>query len=172
MGDTIYRTCRLRAQNNTNSDCFNSAEKAAQKLSLIQDELHYPNCHVSHGSIKDYESGKTVPSPETVKIMAEAYQTPELKWLHCTYGCPLGKEITHTKENIGTSDIYKTYFELVGAFNLVGRIENQLHDVLEDDTLTPNEGPAMDEILSILDRITESSKELKIWAERQKKNMH
>lgn len=100
--------------------------------------------------------------------MSEVYGTPELKWLHCTYGCPLGKEITNTKASIGTGDIYRTYFELVGAFNLVNRIESDLHSVIEDDKFCEEEMPTMDEILKVLDRITESAKELRIWVEKQK----
>ena len=170
--DTIYRTCRLRARDKSGSDRFGSSEKASQSLGLALDECGgREGCHVSHASVRDYESGKTVPSPETVKLMSEVYGTPELKWLHCAYGCPLGREIANTKENIGTRDIYRTYFELVGAFNMVGRIEGELHSVIEDNQLCESEVPVMEDILMVLDRITESAKELRVWAERQKKSL-
>lgn len=167
--DTIYRQCRRKAKESSKGKRFGSSDKAADELYLALEETGpRENCYVSRASVKDYESGKTVPSPETVKLMSEVYGTPELKWLHCTYGCPLGKEITNTKKNIGTGDIYRTYFELVGAFNLVGRIEGELHSVIEDERFCDEEAPAMDEILKVLDRINESTKELRIWVEKQR----
>lgn len=167
--DTIYRKCRLRAAEKYGKKRFSNREKASEELVGFL-EGHGPrgNCYVSYASVKDYESGKTTPSPETVKLMSEVYGTPELKWLHCTYSCPLGREITNTKENIGTGDIYRTYFELVGAFNLVSRIENDLHNVIEDERFCEDEMPTMDEILKVLDRITESAKELRVWVEKQR----
>ncbi len=48
---------------------------------------------ISEGSLKDYETGKTIPKPKNVKILAEVYETPELKWLHCSESCLLGEDI-------------------------------------------------------------------------------
>lgn len=170
--ENIYRICRLRAKENLGKEHFGSSEKAAQTLGM---ELSCgglrENCHVSYASVKDYESGKSIPTPETVELMADVYQTPELKWLHCAYSCPLGKRIAHARKEIGTGDIYRTYFELVGAFDLVDSIEKQLHGVIADDRIDEGEELIVDDILSGLDRIAECSKELRIWAERQKVNL-
>ena len=47
--------------------------------------------------------------------------------------------------------------------------KNRLHDIIADDALTDDELPALDDILAILDRINESAKELRIWAEKHRK---
>lgn len=64
-----------------------------------------------------------MPTPETVIKMAEVYGTPELKYLHCSESCPLGQQIATIDAAIGVDDIYRTYFELIGAFDRVNHIQ-------------------------------------------------
>lgn len=123
---------------------------------------------MSYASVKDYESGKTVPTPETVGLMAEVYGTPELKWLHCSESCPIGREIAHTDGDIGEDDIRGTYFDLAGTFDLADEIEARLHKVIGDGPLDESELPVMEDVLAKLDRISESAKELRVWVERQR----
>ena len=123
---------------------------------------------ISEASLKDYESGKTIPKPKNVKILAEVYKTPELKWLHCSENCLLGQEIAKTSDKFGTSDIYRTFFELTGAFNAIQDIQESLHNIVSDDTLNPEEEEEWDRIIGVLDRITESANELKVWAEKHR----
>lgn len=171
----IYRMCRLRARESLGKDGkarFGSSEKAAYTLQAALDAGEgregSDECHVSYASVKDYESGKTVPTPETVELMADVYRTPELKWLHCARSCPLGRKISPADPKIGSEDVYHTYFDLAGAFDLVDGVEDRLHRIIEDEELGEDEDQAMDEILETLDRITESAKELRVWVERQR----
>lgn len=188
----IYQRCRIKARDRGGAlgkASFGSAEKASKTLQAkLEAEPERPgreDIHVSYGSIKDYESSNgdcggrnpgvdkkhrepATPNPETVLFMAEAYGTPELKWLHCSRMCPLGREIARTDDEIGNEDVYHTYFDLVGAFNRVGEIENELHRVIEDDKLGDDEGETIDKILAGLDRITEGAKELRVWVEDQR----
>ena len=122
---------------------------------------------VSESSIKDYENGKTIPKPKLVKAMAEVYNAPELKWLHCSNSCIIGEEITKTSAKFGNSDIYRTFFELTGAFNAIHDIQESLHNIVSDDSLTPEEDE-WNRIIGVLDRITESANELKVWAEKHR----
>ncbi len=154
--ENIYRTCRLRAG-------FTSQQKAAEALSAEG----FP---ISEGSLKDYERDRRVPTPDTVMKMAEVYGTPELKYLHCSESCPLGHEIAPTDTSLGADDIYRTYFELVGAFDRVKLVQKKLHDVIADNDLQGDEMPAIEDILRVLDQIAESSKEIRIWVERETAN--
>ncbi|WP_302783735.1 helix-turn-helix domain-containing protein [Adlercreutzia equolifaciens] len=120
---------------------------------------------ISESSLKDYETGKTVPKPKNVKILADVYGTPELKWLHCSERCLLGKDVVKASEKFGNSDIYRTFFELAGAFNAIHDIQESLHGIVSDDTLSPEEEEEWQRIIDVLDRITESANELKVWAE-------
>lgn len=161
----IYKICRKRANEASGNGAFSSRDKA-------QSEFSKSDIPISAASLKDYESDKTTPFPETVKHMAKVYGTPELKWMHCSRKCPIGQEIAKTDDEIGSDDIYFTYFELAGSFDKVHKIEQQLHSIISDRKLNENEKPMMREILNVMDRITENAKDLRIWIEKQGINLY
>lgn len=125
---------------------------------------------ISEASLKDYETRKTIPKPKNVKILAEVYGTPELKWLHCSENCLLGEDIVKVSEKFGNSDIYRTFFELTGAFNAIHDVQESLHSIVSDGALDSGEEKEWQRIIDVLDRITESANELKIWAEGHRKS--
>lgn len=159
QSDNIYRMCRDRANAASGCGAFSSRDKA-------QSEFYKRGSAISAASLKDYESGKTVPAPDTVLTMAKIYNTPELKWMHCAK-CPLGSVIMKTDEGIGEDGLRDTYFELAGSFHKVAEIERQIRSIMEDEEITPEEAPLMRDILKVMDRISENAKDLKIWMERQ-----
>lgn len=155
MRARLYRECRERGQ-------FSSRDKAASAFSV-------ENVKISASSLKDFETGKRTPSPNLVLDMARVYQTPELKWLHCSTVCPIGLEIYKKGAGLGTEDIYRTYFELAGAFDRINDVVTSLHEIIADDAFTPDEEEKMDEILGVLDKITESTDRLRVWIEKSRK---
>lgn len=156
----IYKICRMRANDASPDKAFSSRDKA-------QSEFAKQDIPMSSASLKDYESGKTKPSPDTVRRMAKVYGTPELKWMHCSSECPIGQEIAKTDEGIGADDIFHTYFELAGSFDKVNQVEQQLHQIIDDHLLSKNETSMLKEILLVMDRITENARDLRIWASKQ-----
>lgn len=152
--ENIYRMCRKRA-----------GHKSQNSAAAALNEAGYT---ISSASLKDYERDERAPHAETVMALAEVYGTPELKWLHCSTSCALGKSIFQQNPNIGSFDVYRTYYEITGVFKNIEDLESRLHDIIEDDVLTDDELPALEEILKALDRINESTKELRIWAEKHR----
>lgn len=142
-----------------------SREKTGMTRSEAVSAMSEAGYEISESSIKDYENGKTIPKPESVMILSEVYTAPELKWLHCSESCLLGQEIVKASEKFGSGDIYRTFFELIGAFNSIQGIEESLHNIVSDNVLSPDEEEEWNRIIGVLDRITESANELKVWAE-------
>ena len=99
--------------------------------------------------------------------MARVYQTPS------SSGCTARRSADRTgdlQEGCGgTEDIYRTYFELAGAFDRINDVETSLHEIIADDAFTPDEEEKMDEILGVLDKITESTDRLRVWIEKSRK---
>jgi hypothetical protein len=156
--DNIYRVCRLRGG-------YSSQKNASEAFDLVESKSE--KASTSEGSLKDYERDAQIPSPETVLLMAQVYNTPELKHLHCANSCPIGEDLYQEAPKLAESDIYHTYFDLMGAFNRVAQIQAQLHEVISDDNLSSDELPTMDSILEVLDQIAESSREIRVWVEKQ-----
>lgn len=157
--ETIYLRCRKRANERSGDGKFKNRESAFE-------QFHIRDKKMSVSSLKDYESGKTVPSPKTVLDMVEVYGTPELKWLHCAK-CPIGETIMKTDSEIGEDGLKDTYFELAGSFHRVSEIERQLRSIMDDGRISEEEAPLMRDIIRVMDRITENARDLKIWMERE-----
>ena len=158
--DNIYFRCRKRANEKSENELFKSRDKAFE-------QFYIRDVKISASSLKDYESGKTIPSPDTVLAMAEVYGTPELKWMHCAKDCPIGKRIMKTDDEIGEDELKDTDFELAGSFHKVTEIERQLRTIMEDGKISDEEVPLMRDIIRVMDRIAENAKDLKIWMERE-----
>lgn len=155
--ENIYRICRIAANERAGNGRFSNHDKAAAALT----EIGHP---ISGSSIKDYESGKTPVPPETVVAMAQAYDAPRLRYLHCAQRCPLGP---HVMDGVPEDDdIYKTYFDLEGAFQQIDDIALELREIIADDALSDSEKPALNRIFQALETIIESTQELRIWTER------
>lgn len=155
--DNIYRICRLRGG-------FSNQQSAAEAVTAA-------GADVSEGSLKDYERNCRTPPPDLVQRMAAVYGTPELEYMHCLKSCPLGSKIVKPGTNLAQDDIYRTYFQLVGAFNRIDQIQRQLHDVIADNGLDASEVETMDSILEVLDQIADSSKEIRIWVDHEKEKL-
>lgn len=153
--ENIYRMCRKRGGFKSQNDAVSALSEAGYEI--------------SHASLKDYERDARAPQAETVMALAEVYGTPELKWLHCSTSCRLGKDLFNTNHAIGSADVYRTFYELTGVFNNVSDLERRLHAIIEDDVLTEDEIPVLEDILAALDRVNENTKELRIWAEKHRK---
>ena len=158
--ENIYFRFRKRANEKSEKEQFKSRDKAFE-------QFYIRDIKISASSLKDYESGKTVPSPDTVLAMAEVYGTPELKWMHCAKDWPIGKRIMKTDDEIGEDELKDTYFELAGSFHKVTEIERQLRTIMEDGKISEEEVPLMRDIIRVMDRIAENAKDLKIWMERE-----
>lgn len=158
----------MKELKDTRTIYLKSREKAGMTRPEAASSIAEAGHDISESSLKDYEIGKTIPKPKNVKILADIYHTPELKWLHCSESCILGNEIARASEKFGTGDIYRTFFELTGAFNAIQDIQESLHNIVSDDTLNPDEEDEWQRIISVLDRITESANELKVWAEKHR----
>lgn len=154
--ETIFRTCRLRAKDSNGKKLFPSREDVESAFQIAGKKL-------SAESIKKYECGKSIPPADKVIELAELYGTPELKWMYCSKACPIGQEITHADEEIGSDDIYFTFYEIAGAFDKVDEVEKKIHAVINDKTITEDEIPALQEALAVMDRITENARDLRIW---------
>ena len=158
--ENIYRACRMRANKASGNEAFRSREK-------VELACAGRGKSISAASIKDYEAGNTIPSANTVNILAEVYGTPELKWMHCAKQCPIGKDIARSDDEIGTDDLYSTYFEFAGSFDRVDEIERRLHSIIADKELSEHEVPILCEILRVMERIAENAKDLRIWMAKE-----
>jgi transcriptional regulator with XRE-family HTH domain len=149
----VYRDARLNAA--FYDDRFNSREKTADLM------------NISSAQLMNYELGicKQIP-PESVCMMAELYNAPELRSYYCHHQCPIGA--------IDVSPVYSMQLEgitlnILAEMNMLNKIKDRLIEIAADGQITEDEEEDFNKILKNLDGISQKAQELKVFAEKQRK---
>lgn len=143
--------CKARIDAAKYNDRLFSKESAAELLGI------------SVSTLSDYELGvtKTVP-PDMVLKMSDLYNAPELENYYCTSMCPLGGDIP--KVDIATLD--RIAVRVLSSFRKVGKIGEQLLDIVEDGIIDESEKADLQTILENLEELEQVIKSLKLWAKK------
>lgn len=151
--DNIY--CRCRKEAAKYNDKLNSREGAAELLG------------VSVSSLADYELGNTKVVPvDKVVLMADLYNSPEIKNYYCTNECPIGE---HTVHKLELAELDRLTIKVLSAFRGIDEVKDKLIDIAADGVITEHEKPEFEDVLRALDEITIYSQELRLWAEKNLK---
>ena len=150
--DNVY--CRARMEAAKFDDRLNSREKAAEL------------CGLSSPQLARYELGMASIPPESVCMMAEVYREPALRSYYCHYQCPIGK--------IDVRPVYSEQLEgitlnILAEMNMLNKVKDRLIEIAADGQITEDEEEDFNKILQNLDGISQKAKELKVFAEKQRK---
>ena len=150
--DNIY--CQKRLQAALTDYRFNSREKTAELMNMSLSQL------------TEYELGtcKRIP-PESVCLMAELYNAPELRSYYCHHQCPIGE--------IDVRPVYSEQLEsitlnILAEMNMLDRVKTRLIEIAADGQITDDEEEDFNKILENLDGISQRAQELKVWAEKKR----
>lgn len=148
--NNIYCQCRKAAA--VKNKKLRSREGAAELLGY------------SPSSLSGWELGEDRPSPMAVMLMADIYQTPELKNYYCRVECPLGAGMPELK----VRDIDRITILALSAIKRVSESKEKLLAIVEDGIISEDEKSELAEIIKYMDELTDVAQSLKAWA---KKNM-
>lgn len=154
--DNVY--CKARKAAARYNERLNSREGAAEAL------------NVSVSTISDYELGltKTGVPVEAVVRMADLYNAPELRNWYCTHDCPIGRlDVAPVK----LEGLDRLVIELQGCLKQAGKDREDLLDIAADGRIDNGEKPRLQKILYDLDEISEGAKDLKLWVEKNIKEL-
>lgn len=101
----------------------------------------------------------------SVRVMADLYNAPELVAGYCKNECPVHGFLPLATEERGLQGIT---LRLLKSFNeeSMGKIKDELIDIMEDGIIDDDEVPRLRKILDMLDGMTEVISEMKIAAEK------
>lgn len=138
MNENVYFKARKRAA--AYNDAFKSREGASEALGI------HPSTLASY----ELNTVKSIPV-ESVVMMADQYNAPELLNHYCKYECPIGKcrEIVTEHESLE-----RTAIGLVRALNVdkVREIKRSLLDIAHDGKVSEDE---RDELLRIIQQLSD-----------------
>lgn len=147
--NNMYCKCRLEAAKY--NDKLNSREGAAEMLGL------------SPSTLASYELGLTKVVPvESIMLMSDVYNAPELKPWYCTNVCPLGEDMP----KLELEELDRITIKTLATLQHISKVRDDLLDITADGVISPDEKPKLDNIIETLKRVTEVAQSLRIWAEK------
>lgn len=147
--DNIFYQARVEAMKN-NPD-FSSREKASDIIGIDRTRL------------ARIELSEVVPHQEEVKLIAQAYDKPELCNQYCTMLCPLGNI---TGKRVKVKNLDRLILNTLGSINDISELKNSLIDISEDGLVDESEREEFRKILSVLSEISETAQSLELWARK------
>ena len=111
------------------------------------------------------EIGTLNPYPEEVLLMAEAYHAPELMNYHCSQCCPIGQRTVPRAE---ASELDRITVKFLSALEQIRDSDKELLQIARDGTLTADEVPQMEHLLSGIQRIATVALEIQIYLDKRR----
>lgn len=122
--------------------------------------------NMSEDAVKDAELGlnKCMPVDKAV-LMADLYRKPELRNYYCLHECPIGRTLAISDEAPWLERVTVKLLKNLRVEDLEG-VKDRLVDIAEDGRISDDEKPALEEILTYLDRLSKTVSELRIIGEK------
>ena len=147
--DNIFYQARVEAMER--NQVFSSREKASDLIGIDRTRL------------ARIELSEVIPYQEEVKMIAQAYDKPELCNQYCTTICPLG---SITTKKIKVRNLDRLILNTLGALNDVTDLKDSLIDISEDGLVDESEREEFRRILNVLSQISETAQSLDLWARK------
>ena len=141
----------------------NVYQLAREAMELTREKAAEQMVYVSSDRIEKIESEKSIPHPDEIVTMAEAYKAPELKNYYCSNECPLGRDNVPRLELKGLSQIV---LEMLAELNSVNKEKDRLIEITADGEITPGEMKDFESIRGELKKIATSVETLQLWVDK------
>lgn len=147
--DNIFYQARMEAMEKNPK--LSSREKASDIIGIDRTRL------------ARIELSEIIPYQEEVKLIAQAYDKPELCNQYCATLCPLG---SITAKKITVKNLDRLILNTLGAINDIADLKDSLIDISEDGLIDDSELDEFKKILGALSEIAETAQSLELWARK------
>jgi transcriptional regulator with XRE-family HTH domain len=130
----------------------------ARKIAGYTQERSAEMLYLSVESVRDYESGKTIPPNGVVCRMVEIYNAQYLAYQHLIYSSEVARKCL---PNFKIEDLQAAMMRLQKEVNDFIKCREELIDITYDGVITSEERPRFDSIIKELDDISEAILSLK-----------
>lgn len=120
---------------------------------------------VDRGRLYRIETGIADPYPEEILLMSDLYGDPKLANWYCREKCPLG----HGTPVVEDQPIEKLTLRALASLRKTDGVRDTLLDIMADGVVSPDELPALREIIATLDELNEINQNLKNWTSQYQK---
>ncbi len=127
-------------------------EKAGELLKVITPDR-----------LEKIENEKTVPYPEEILAMAEAYNKPDLCNYFCARVCRIGQVYV---PEVQIRDLSRIILEMIASLNRVSTKKDRLIEIAADGGISNDELDDFIEIQDELEKMSVTIEALQLWAEK------
>ena len=129
-----------------------SREKASELLDGIPPER-----------IEKIENEKSMPHPDEILALSEAYKKPELCNYFCANECPIGK---YYVPEVKVKDLSQIVLEMVASLNTMQKKQERFIEIVADGVIEKDEIQDFVNIQEQLEKISLTVESLQLWAEQ------
>lgn len=147
--DNIFYQARVEAMEKNPE--FSSREKTSDVIGIDRTRL------------ARIELSEVIPYQEEVRMIAQAYDKPELCSQYCATLCPLG---SITGKKIKVRNLDRLILNTLGSINDISDLKDSLIDISEDGLIDESEREEFRKILGVLSEISETAQSLELWARK------
>lgn len=135
-----------------------------EKLELTREKASDLIGFISADRIEKIESEKSLPHPDEILAMADAYKTPELSNYFCSHECPIGQIYV---PEVKSKELSQIVLELLAELNSLEKEKERLIDITVDGQITKDEYEDFKRIRSHLNNISLCSSSLQLWIDKK-----
>lgn len=141
----------------------NIYQTSREELGLTREKAADLMDFVSPDRIEKIESEKSLPQPDEILAMSEAYNKPELCNYYCSHECPIGiKYVPEAK----VKDLSSIVLEVLGNLNTLNKEKDRLVEITMDGKITDDEVADFKKIQAELEQIAISVSSFQLWVNK------
>lgn len=157
-----------RASKKTNNNIYFACRKRAAEYNekLLSRESAAELLGISPSSLANHELGITKNVPvDTVVMMSDLYNAPELKNHYCKYECPIGTTMPIATQQNTLAGITVRLLDALDD-DAIRAMKKELLSIASDGQITEDEKPRLKKAQKALDDLAVVISELRMYGER------
>lgn len=115
---------------------------------------------MSSDRIEKIESGKSLPHPDEIILMAKCYKRPELCNYYCHHVCEIGKELV---PELSIKELSQITIDVIASLNNMYNQRDRFIDIVVDGKVSDDEYEDFRKIYNQLQTLSISIDNLKLW---------
>ena len=145
----------------------NAYQIRREELGLTREKASELLGAMSQERIEKIENEKSLPHPDEVLAMSEAYKMPRLCNYYCANECPIGQQYV---PEVKMKDLSQIVLEMVASLNSMHRKQERLIEITADGIIEGEEIKDFVHIQEELEKISITVETLQLWSEQMLAN--
>ena len=141
----------------------NIYQRTREGMDLPREEASDLLITMSPERIEKIESERSMPHPDEVLLMSDAYKQPNLCNYYCANQCPIGQQYV---PEVKIKDLSQIVLETLASLNTMQQKKDRLIEITVDGHISGDELADFVRIQEELEKISVAVETLQLWCER------